>query len=149
MGDTNHRRAVVQIGHQLNALLVGDGVVFVLAGRGLTDEFRLTRDVPELREGGDEDCLGGGRDGVVVQEGVGSSAGDTHIIRQQAEIYQAQIRGAFFAQCIGESVGPVGGRECRACPAGDGVHPKVHGEFSEERRHATLFSSFWKTSFVL
>ena len=31
MGDTGDRRAVVQIGHYLNALLEGDGVVFVLA----------------------------------------------------------------------------------------------------------------------
>src|SRR5271157_1979068 len=80
MGDTGDRRAVVQIGHQLDALLEGDGVVFVLAGRGLTDEFRLTWDVAELREGGDEDRLGGGRNGVVVQEGVGSRAGDAHTI---------------------------------------------------------------------
>jgi hypothetical protein len=54
----------------LDALLEGDGVVFVLAGRCLTDEFRLTGDVAELREGGDEDRLSGGRNGVVVQEGV-------------------------------------------------------------------------------
>jgi hypothetical protein len=46
-------RAVVQIGHQLDALLEGEGVMFVLAGRGLLDQFRLTWDVAELREGGD------------------------------------------------------------------------------------------------
>ena len=32
-------RSVIQIGHQLDALLEGDGIVFVLAGRGLTDEI--------------------------------------------------------------------------------------------------------------
>jgi hypothetical protein len=57
----------------LDALLEGDGVVFVLAGCGLTDECRLTGDVTELREGGDEDRLGSGRNGIVVQEG-GSGA---------------------------------------------------------------------------
>src|ERR1700751_4263966 len=47
---------------------------------GLTDEFRLTRDVAELGEGGDENRLGGGGNGVVFQEGVGSRAGAAHII---------------------------------------------------------------------
>ena len=75
MSDASDRRAVVQIGRQLDALLVSDGVVFVLAGRGLTDECRLTGDVAELREGGDEDRLGSGRNGVVIQEGVGSLRG--------------------------------------------------------------------------
>jgi hypothetical protein len=70
MGDANDRRAVVQIGHQLDALLEGDGVVFFLAGRGLPDQFRLTWDVAELRECGDEDRLGCRRNGIIVEEGV-------------------------------------------------------------------------------
>jgi hypothetical protein len=52
-------------------------------------------------EGGDEDCLGSGRNGAVVQEGVGSRAGDAHIIHWQAEIHQAQLRRALVAQRFG------------------------------------------------
>ena len=47
-------RSVIQIGHQLDALLEGDGIVFVLAGRGLTDEIPLDRDVADLRDVGVE-----------------------------------------------------------------------------------------------
>ena len=135
MSDASDRRAVVQIGHQLDALLVSDGVVFVLAGRGLTDECRLTGDVAELREGGDENRLGSGRNGVVVQEGVGSRAGDAHIIHEQAEIHQAQLRRALVAQRIGQRAGPIGGGERHAPDCG---HPEVHGELSQERRPGDL-----------
>jgi hypothetical protein len=42
MDDASVRRAVVQI----DALLEGDGIVFVLAGRGRMDQFRLTGVLP-------------------------------------------------------------------------------------------------------
>ena len=42
MDDASVRRAVVQI----DTLLEGDGVVFVLAGRGRMDQFRLTGVLP-------------------------------------------------------------------------------------------------------
>src|SRR5208337_1694482 len=80
MRDAGDRPAVVQIGHQLGTLLEGDRVVFVLAGRGLTDEFGLAGDVAELREGCDEDRLGGRRNSVVIQEGVSGRPGDAHIV---------------------------------------------------------------------
>ncbi len=38
-GDTRDRRAVVQVGHQLGALLEGDTLLFVSAVRGLKDEW--------------------------------------------------------------------------------------------------------------
>jgi hypothetical protein len=39
----------VQIGHDLHALLERNGIVFVLAGRRLNDEIRLTRNVASAR----------------------------------------------------------------------------------------------------
>ena len=60
MGDAGNRRSIVQLGSNLDALLKGEGVVFVLAVRGLEDELALTGDVSELREGGDDKRLGSG-----------------------------------------------------------------------------------------
>ena len=74
---------------RMRALLERDCVMFVLARRSLADEFGLTGDIAELRKSCDEDRLGGGRNGVVIQEGVSSPPGDTHIIREQVEIHQA------------------------------------------------------------
>ena len=51
MGDAGNRRSIVQLGHDLGALLKGEGVVFVLAVRGLEDKLALTGNVPELRRG--------------------------------------------------------------------------------------------------
>ena len=53
-------RSIVELGHDLDALLKGEGVVFVLAVRGLEDKLALTGNVPELREGGDDKRLGSG-----------------------------------------------------------------------------------------
>jgi hypothetical protein len=60
MSDASDHRAVVQICHQLDALLISDGIVFVLTGCGLSDQCRLAGEVAELREGGDESRLGSG-----------------------------------------------------------------------------------------
>ncbi|HEY5705109.1 MAG TPA: hypothetical protein VIS96_06005 [Terrimicrobiaceae bacterium] len=60
MGDAGNRRRFVQLGHNLGALLKGEGVVFVLAVRGLEDELALTGDVPKLPEGGNDERLSSG-----------------------------------------------------------------------------------------
>ena len=49
-----------RLGHDLDALLKGEAVVFVLAVRGLEDELALTGNVPELPEGGDDERLRSG-----------------------------------------------------------------------------------------
>jgi hypothetical protein len=74
----------------------------------------LTRDITKLAEGCDQDGLGGGRNRAVVQEGVGSGAGNPHIIHQEIAVHLAQLRRTFFAHRIGQSAGPIDGRECGA-----------------------------------
>ena len=60
MGDAGDWRGTVQPGQDLNALLKRESIVFVLAIRGLEDELTLTGDVPELREGVDDESPGRG-----------------------------------------------------------------------------------------
>jgi hypothetical protein len=52
MGNAGDRRGVVELGHNLGALLKGKGIVFVLAVRGLEDESGRKDDASKENDGG-------------------------------------------------------------------------------------------------
>src|ERR1700743_2514894 len=57
MGDARNRGSVVQVSHDLSALLKGEAIVFILAVGSLEDKLALAGNVPELTQGGDGERL--------------------------------------------------------------------------------------------
>ncbi len=103
VGHAGDRRGVVQIGHDLNALLEGEGGVLVRAGRGLTDKCRLTGDVPELSESRDNERLRGGRNGVIAETGV-RSCPETPILFVSKPRFISRSCGALLSRNVSSMV---------------------------------------------
>ncbi len=137
--------------HQLGALLEEESVLFVAACRGLADILVAAGGSSELVERSDEDGLRGGRNGVVVQEGVGVGAVESHR-EEELEVDEPEIGGAVVPEHVVEVAGPVhssegdaGGSDSRT----GGGHAEVDGESSRECGPGDFVEFLWRIWFVL